>query len=417
MINREHAQRRQVVAEMHLRRWPELAAPSRVFQAVRIVAEHDRGTEIEAVTALPSGGRLDPTDNPRHQSGELAEGLTFTWERHSEASALTLFVAPRCKPGALAAALEWAGGHPGETIRATRIHLAPNQRAAKALFSTLDFKSSDIVSCQIGGKAQIWSDFRIHSEGFGEILIAANGTPPGDLSRMVQRLQELGNYRNLALLGLPVAQAHWRDLDRIEASLRDLAFDVTRSDVSDDALLDRVTTLSLELMSISAGSSYRMSATAAYAQLVRERLEELAVDPIEGFPSLVDFNERRLLPAVRTCDAHTRRSAELSERAARFAALLRTRIETRIEGQNAQLLKSMEHSASMQLRLQQLVEGLSVVALSYYLIGLATYLIKGAGHLGHRFPVEVLTAALVPPVVFGTWFVLRRMKRRLFVGH
>jgi uncharacterized membrane-anchored protein len=381
------------------------------------VAEGERESEAGAVTALPVGARLDPTDNPRHQSGELAKGLTFTWERHSEASALTLFAAPDCDAASLENALSWAEGHPGETIRATRISLVADRRAADSLLRKLDFTASDIVSCRIGGAVQIWSDFRIHDDGFGEVLIAANGTAPGDLSRLVQRLQELGNYRNLALLGLPVAQGHWRALDRIEGWLSELAFDVTRAEVGDDALLERVTALSLELMSISAGSSYRMSATAAYAQLVRDRLDELAVEPIEGFPSLVDFNQRRLLPAVRTCSAHTRRSAELSERAARFAALLRTRIETRIEGQNAQLLKSMERSASMQLRLQQLVEGLSVVALSYYLVGLAAYLLKGADHIGLALPVEVMTAALVAPTVFATWWVLRRMKRRMLGDH
>lgn len=409
----EHPLRRQVVGEMHLRRWPPLGAAGQVIQVLRIVADADRAAEAAEVAALPAGGMLDPTDNPRHQSGRIAPGITFTWERHSEASALTLFAEPKCTPAALASALGWAESQTGEVIRATRIHLAPNERAAKRLVARLDYLETDLVSCEIGKGVRIWSDFRIGADGLGAVVVAANGTSPGDLSRLVQRLQELGNYRNLALLGFPVAQAHWHELDRIEAALHDLAVDVTRTEIGDDALLERVTALSLELMKISAGSSYRMSATTAYAQLARERLSELAVVPLAGFPSLADFNARRLLPAVRTCSAHDRRCAELSERAARFAALLRTRIETRIEGQNAQLLKSMEQSASLQLRLQQLVEGLSVVALSYYLIGLNVYLLKGAEGYGLHLPVAALTALLVPATLLGTWWVLRRMKRRL----
>ena len=47
---------------------------------------------------------------------------------------------------------------------------------------------------------------------------------------------------------------------------------------------------------------------------------------------------------------------KLTGRAADLTALLRARIETRIENQNAQLLESMERRAEAQLRLQQLVD-------------------------------------------------------------
>lgn len=418
MAFQEHPLRRQVVGEMHLRRWPPLSAPAQVMQVLRIVADHDREREAKAVVALPMSGVLDPGDNPRHQSGRLSRWIGFTWERHSEASALTLFADQGCPEAAKAEAIDWACAIPGEVIRATRIHLVGTNRAAARLAAQLQLMETDLVSCLIGKNARIWSDFRIGQDGFGTVVVAANGTGAGDLSRLVQRLQELGNYRNLALLGLPVAQAHWQELDRIEEGLRDLAGDVAGRDLADDVLLARVSALSMQLVAISAGSSYRMSATAAYAELARERLAELTVQPIEGFPSLADFNARRLLPAVRTCSSHDRRCAELSERAARFAALLRTRIETRIEDQNAQLLQSMAQSASLQLRLQQLVEGLSVVALSYYLVGLAGYLLKGVEAARPTLlHTATLTAWLVVPTVLGTWWSLRAMKQRLLDRH
>lgn len=409
----EHPLRRQVVGEMHLRRWPPLDAPLQVLQILRIVADAERVAELLAVTSLPETGKLDPTDNPRHQSGKLSARVSFTWERHSEASALTLFADRDCAASEFSEALDWACAKPGAVIRATRIHLVANSRAGTRLAERLRFTATDLVSCTIGEKVRIWSDFRIGEDGFGTVVVAANGIGPGDLSRLVQRLQELGNYRNLALLGLPVAQAHWADLDRIEAGLRNLAIDVAGTEIADDMLLARVSALSMELVGISAESSYRMSATSAYADLARERLDELGVQPIVGFPSLADFSTRRLLPAVRTCSAHVRRCAELSERAARFAALLRTRIETRIEDQNARLLQSMEQSAAMQLRLQQLVEGLSVVALSYYLIGLAGYLLKSAENLVPGWHVSSLIGWLVLPVVLGTWLSLKALKHRV----
>jgi uncharacterized membrane-anchored protein len=132
--------------------------------------------------------------------------------------------------------------------------------------------------------------------------------------------------------------------------LRRFSTDVARPDLTDDALLERVSALSLDLMSLSTETSYRMSATAAYAQLVEERLAGLLVRPIDGFPSLEDFTQRRLLPAIRTAQAYTNRLNELTAQAAHFTSLLRTRIETRIENQNARLLRSMERSSSLQLR-------------------------------------------------------------------
>jgi len=418
---REHSLRRQIVSEMHLRRWPLLDPPMLVIQVLLTVSEEDRPREIEMLASPPEGARLDSTDNPRHQSGELPPDIRFTWERHSEASALTLFFKQPNGHGLgeeksdprLALAKEWIARFPGEVIRATRIRLVRDDMEAGRLLERLDLSEPEIVSCHIGRGPRIWSDFRIGQDGFGNMVVAANGVLRRDLTRTVQRLQELGNYRNLALLGLPVARTYWPELDRIEESLSQLASDVSVAEISDDRLLDRVSTLSLDLISISTGAGYRMSATSAYAQLVEERLAELEVQAIEGFPSLEDFTQRRLLPAVRTCATHVRRESELSQRAATFAALLRTRIETRIENQNARLLKSMERSASMQLRLQRLVEGLSVVALSYYALGLASYLLKGLAEIGYIGDANLVVAMLTPAVMILMWWITHLMKRKL----
>lgn len=421
----EHPLRRRLVSEMHLRRWPELAAPMLLVHILRLMPAGARGEEAVALAALPTGA-LDAADNQRHATGTLEGGIRFVWERHSEASAITLFLPMPSDPADLgsagpevAAAMAWADALPGEVLRATRILIVEDEAVAEAILPRLGMTAMDIVSCRVGqdGTARIWSDFRIGAGGLGCLLVAAGGMAMGDLSRLVQRLQELGNYRNLALLGLPVAQAHWDDLNRIEQALAVLAADVALPHITDDMLLEKVSQLSLDVMRVATAASYRMSATAAYAHLVEERLADLAPQPIRGFPSLADFTQRRLLPAVRTCAAHVRRESELSQRAARFAALLRTRIETRIENQNAKLLRSMEKSASMQLRLQQLVEGFSVVALSYYGLGLVSYMLKGLEKWWPDLPVPLIDAALVPVIVGGMWMGIHHLKRRLLGAH
>jgi uncharacterized membrane-anchored protein len=243
--------------------------------------------------------------------------------------------------------------------------------------------------------------------------LAANGVPPADLGRIIQRLQELGNYRNLALLGLPLAQAHMARLDELEDALAEHAHALTKPGDDDEALLQRLSSMSAELAHIGAETGFRLGATNAYARIAVDRLHALDVRTIAGHQSLADFTDRRLTPAVRTCATFQERLAEISERAARITALLRTRIETRIQRQNRDLLASMEQSIGLQLRLQHVVEGLSVLAVSYYAIGLAAYLLKGVTSLQHGVGPEAVLGLIVLPVLAAIYLFIRRQRVRL----
>lgn len=410
---------------MHLRRWPRIAAPMQILQVLRIVSPEELEAERAMLAALPPGGELAPSDNPRHAEGTLGPGISFVWEQHSEACGITLFLGQG--EGDTRAAIAWVERFPGQAMRATRIHVVADEAEAQAMLPQLGFVGSDMVSCHIGvtpgllaagmRPVRLWSDFRAGPEGLGISLIAVNDAAGSDLARLLQRFQELGNYRNLALMGLPMARACWPRLDASEAALRALATDVASPAISDDALLERVSVLSLDLMSLATETSYRMSATSAYAQLVEERLAGLSSRSIPGYPGLDDFTQRRLLPAIRTAQAYRNRLDDVTARAAHFTSLLRTRVETRIENQNGRLLRSMERSSSLQLRLQQLVEGLSVVALSYYGISLIGYMLKGAEHRFEQIPAPEIMGVLVPVVVFAMWKGLHRMKAKVLGEH
>ncbi|MBC2665144.1 DUF3422 domain-containing protein [Novosphingobium flavum] len=420
----EHALRRAVVAEMHLRRWPRLCAPASVIQYLRLVGEGE-AREAERVMLGRLAGGEPPAPGQRHLIGTVAPGVRFCWERHSEATTFTLFLegsgpalAMRGDSG-LAGLLDAAEALPGEVMRATRVVLVEDEAAAGELLPGLGFLSADLVSCHVGGPgmagpgARIWSDFALRDDGFGVLLVAANGLRGHPLARAVQGLQELGNYRNLALLGLPVAREGWAALDGIERGLEAVSRDMARPEVTDDALLEEVSALSLRLVAHGAASDFRMGAAEAYAAIVEERLAGLAVRPVPDHLSLADFTQRRLLPAVRTCAAHRRRAEQLAERLARFVSLLRTRIETRIENQNGRLLASMERNSARQLRLQQLVEGLSVVALSYYAISLVGHVLDGAEAVLPGVHAGPWLAVLTPCTVAGVWLGLHVLKRRV----
>ena len=104
------------------------------------------------------------------------------------------------------------------------------------------------------------------------------------------------------------------------------------------------------------------------------------------------------------------RLADMSARALRAGNLLRTRVDVERSAQNQNLLESMDKRADLQLRLQRTVEGLSVVAVSYYAVSLASYLVYPASEpLG--LSKGLLTAAITLPVVVTVWWFLRRMRR------
>jgi uncharacterized membrane-anchored protein len=239
------------------------------------------------------------------------------------------------------------------------------------------------------------------------------GIEPGQL---LWRLLELGNYRKMALLGLPVAQTGMVELEQLEKRLADLTTAVANDSAQPASLLGDLTGLSADIARLSAETRFRMSASTAYGQLVDERLSSLRVEPVRGYLSLADFTERRLHPALRTCESFSRRLSDLAGRAEWISALMRTRVDTALTAQNRDLLASMDRRASIQLRLQETVEGLSVVAISYYAVGLLTY---GAKPLleSAQVPPEWFSAAAVLPAVAGTWLMLRFMRRRWTRDH
>ncbi len=368
-----HPLRARLNDEIHLRRMPPLAPPLCMTQTVRLVEAGSRVAEFDHVAAMP-GVRSGPLKQGSRDSNSRApDGLELLWERHSEASTATV-IAPSREEDPFAtqdqAALEWLEAAPGAVLRATRIAIVATVASAERLLPGFGFSQENLVSCWIG-ETRIWSDFRLGADGYGRLLVASGDILPADLGRTVQRLQELGNYRNLALLGLPLSQEEGVLLGELEAQLGHITQRIPgASPGAEAALLDELCELSAQAAAIGARTSFRMSATQAYAQIAHDRLESLASRPIEGFQSLADFTDRRMLPAVRTCASFVQRLEGLSVRIERCGSLLRTRVELAMQASNATLLRSMDTNAARQLELQKLVERLSVIAVSYYAFSL-----------------------------------------------
>lgn len=407
----EHPLRRELVHEMHLRRFAPVEAPARIVQMVCLVEEGQREAEQAHLARPPVAPDASECEN-RYAVLRFAHDTTFLFERHTEATTVTL-IAPGRENPTLAALTDWFGAWPGAVLRATKVFVEPSEAEAKALLPEMGFEREDLVSCIICSNVRVWSDFRIRDDGHGRLLIAASGRAPDDLGRIVQRVQELGNYRNLALVGLPQVQRLMPALNALESELASHSQKlIDDGDGEDEDLLFDLSNVSAQLARIRAENSYRMNASRAYARIAADRLEALDVEPVDGFQSLKDFTERRLVPATRTIETFMGRLQQLSERSSDAIALLNTRIDTRIKAQNLELLRSMESSFNLQLRLQNLVEVLSVIAASYYAVALIVFMAKGFEALGTGDVVDIAIGLATPMVILTIFLLVSRIRSR-----
>ncbi len=410
-----HPLRERVVSEMHMRRMPPLHAPSLMVQVVRLVEPEDREKERGHILQMPGVATDQINDSHQHISGRRKDGSEFLWESHSEATTSTVIL-PRQQDNPFTVqptdddAIAWLSGFTGGTIRAVKTGIVKDEATAEQILGNIGFSEAELVSCRIDG-VRIWTDFLIRPDNFGRLLIAAGDMAAADLGRLVQKIQELGNYRNLALIGLPLAQAEAPKVAEMEEQLVAIAGLMAKGEADPD-LLDRLCDLSAKVAAIMAETAFRMSATAAYAQIAQDRLDSLDERDIEGFQTLEQFTDRRFLPATRTCMSFVARLEALSVRIERATSLLRTRVEMTLQAQNSNLLHSMDMSATRQLRLQHLVEGLSVVAISYYAIGFVSYIIKA---VAPRLIIsqDILIAISIIPVVGLVWLYLRRRIKKI----
>ena len=149
-----------------------------------------------------------------------------------------------------------------------------------------------------------------------------------------------------------------------------------------------------------------------YYDIVKLRVSELREKRIQGLQIFQEFMEQRLSPAMGTCALVNNKLETISTRVERASSLLRTRVEISMEKQSRDLLCFMDKRARLQLRFQETVEGLSIVVLSYYLLGIVGYGLKAINAVGFKLNTEIATGIAIP-IVVGTVFLLVRRLRRM----
>ncbi|NBC46776.1 MAG: DUF3422 family protein [Gammaproteobacteria bacterium] len=432
-----HPLRETVTAELHARTFDPMSSPVRVAHLAYLCGERGSGRQQQYLARLLSHFGLQKPEDVGQQFATQLRGLWLRWERHTEFVTYTFSrPGPFSEPFADSLLDElpqvWLRNLPGQVVTAVQLALESAEMPERSIEELVElFDGNPVIGQQVAGGAGLaWSDLHIHEDGYGHILLKDQSLSDGQAGRLIKRILEINDYRAMALLGLPAAREAAVLLSEAERRLAGVAARMTDGQAatgglgkasSDDGqerppereLLAELTSLAAEIESIAAETATRFDASQAYYGVVHQRLEQLRPVRIEGVQTLTEFLEARLAPAVATCAATAQRQQSLADRAARLTALLRARVEVQLQEQNRGLLDSMNRRANLQLRLQETVEGLSVVAIGYYGVGLIGYLLKGFEAGGWPLDSALGIGIAVPLVVGAAWFGLHHTRRRL----
>jgi uncharacterized membrane-anchored protein len=406
-----HPNRTAAIGEVHSRPHPLLPAPRTLVQ-LAFATEGGAVVDTAVIAELCRKHGLAPPDRAaRHCTLRLEKG-NLHWERHSEFSTY-LWDAP------LRGVDDWKTGSPfdtgfnppGTVMSGVRLEILPLD--GNAPLPPLGLDPESVCHALVEeGNAEILTDFRQDADGLTRLFIIDRGLNESRRGALAQRLIEIETYRVFCMLGLSLAQLLSSELRRLETDVAQLTSEIRRGGRHEsERLLGRLTDLAAELEAQAASSLFRFGASRAYYEIVLERLDALRETPIDGAASWSQFLARRVAPAMRTCRSVEERQANLSRKVSRTTQLLRTWVDVEVERQNRDLLASMNDRARQQLRLQQTVEGLSVAAISYYVIGLIGYLLEGLPPLfGATLPKSTVGLA-VPVVILVIWLLVRRIRK------
>lgn len=420
---KDHPMRYQLSNELHARPFPAMREGSR---AVFLALKHPEGAGPDAaavdlahlIDLLDRYGAPHPQPDATHYFGTLGRHR-IKWERHTEFVTYTLLL-----EGLSERAFDphdfdsfpadWIAASPGHRITSCSLRIEAQHDAGiiQSKASEWFVRESLAISSVLDGAAIVAGDFHIDPAGHTRFAVfVASGVGQGRIGRIAQRLFEIETYKAMSMLGF----AHVRELTarmgELDRELTRLMTHMQGASEQAEKQLDDLLHVSTKLEAMEASSAFRFGATGAYETIVNQRITALREVPFEGGQTLAEFMMRRFDPAMRTVKSTQNRINSMAERAVRAAHLLRTRVDVDRSAQNQKLLESMDRRADMQYRLQETVEGLSVVAISYYAVSLVSYALYPLTGLTGTSK-GILTAAITLPVVALVWLSVRRLRKK-----
>ena len=440
----DHPLRTVLHEEVHARPPVALWPKDRILNQAFLLKGSDRQQQIDWINAI-SEQTKQPTDPNHGQTFRIIElrpapqRVIIKWELHGEFSSISAIIqqaqlmteAPiksrvrlEHEINELLAKLIIKPMHEAGGLRISAIDIAFEDRGlfkeadeVSHLFSGNTLIGSTILSSK---KAQLWTDLQVNEDGYISFLVPHAGMGSRQAGRVARRITEVEIYRMASMLAFPVAKSLSGPLRNAEAELSELSKEISMAQNQESAathqdgeFLERISTLASKIEEWISEHGLRFTAAEAYSQLTAKNLEELSEASLPGVQTLSEFMDRRFAPAMSTCSWTQRRLRELSDRISRTTQILRTRIEFVNESQTQELLASMDRRAKIQLRLQETVEGLSVLVLTYYAVSLIIYMAKGVKELGLMVPAELIGGASAPIIAYGI-YALNKLRKKKF---
>ena len=419
----EDTRRRELNDEVHARPPDSLPTPCAVTYIARLPRRDPQSGVGKDLLGdlLERFGQERPDRATDHFTTMLGDDR-LRWERHTEYNRYT-FVAP-VDPQDTSSRFhepdvpaDWLEDMQGEVFVAIRAKIVGPEEINTPIheISRKCFNGNTLIGSRVaddGGLAV--TDMRIHDDGFSRIVLINEKMSDAQTGRVLQRLFEIETYRMMALLALPVARELSPILDEDELELSAVGESLVNAEAHDEqSWLDRLTRLSASSQSRHQRSNYRFAAADAYYEIVLQRINELRETRIHGLQTFEEFTTRRLTPAVKTYRAVSRRQQSILEQIARATKLLSTRIDISRQQQNQSLLASMNRRVKMQLRLQATVEGLSVAAVTYYVVGLVGTLARGVESMGVPLNQSLVSAVSIPIVAGVAYMGIRQLRKKI----
>jgi uncharacterized membrane-anchored protein len=413
-----HPQRFKLHGEAHARQAMELPIPVRASHfALTLEGEQKAQDHVHLCLLCERYNVSAPKKDADHFSADFGV-FQLRWQQHGEFSTYTFYQSgisggPFDKPALRAVPVDWMSGLVGQLMAAAHAAIipAPEGDLPRSEIDAYFSGNALIGAAMTGGAAQVFTDFRIHKDGFGRFLIFDRGLESRQAGRLLQRLFEIEVYRIMSLLAFPMARTLIPKLNRADRSLLKITAEMSQPDCDDAELLEELTGLATEVENCFSLTHFRFGAADAYYKLVERRITALREQRIQGIQTFGEFIQVRLEPALHTCQTSANRLSALSERIAHAGQLLRTRVDISLERQNQKLLASMNHRAQLQLRLQETVEGLSVVAISYYAVSLIGYLAKSLKAFGLSLNGDKVMGFAIPAVILAVAVGVRQIRK------
>ncbi|AGI69569.1 DUF3422-family protein [Octadecabacter antarcticus 307] len=416
----EHPLRYAMSNELHARPFPIVTAPSHAsYLAIKPAvnaAGRDRDADMaHLLNLLDRYGAEHPQVGATHYSGQIGRHQ-LKWESHTEFVTYTIFgggdsIKPFEEENFGVFPKDWLDAAVGTRLTSALIRVDVFESDDKTVEKTKDWfvPESLAISKVLDDQLVIAGDFHIDQNGHTRFAVFPRPSC-GDrrIGRVIQRLCEIETYKSMAMLGLNRARELGSDMGATETTLNDLSSEMRGAAAKHDEMLEHLLAVSAELENSIAQTSFRFGATEAYETIVNQRIEVLREDRFLGMQTFSEFMMRRFDPAMRTVKSTQKRLKDMSERALRVGNLLRTRVDVERSMQNQLLLESMDRRAGLQLRLQHTVEGLSVVAISYYAVNLALYMLAPL-EIALGVPKFAMAAFVTPAVLLLVWYMVRRI--------